>query len=80
MPETLFEQSSRPEACNFIKKSLWHTCFSVDFAKFLRTPFLTEHLRTTASDITNITNSLCCNFLKMYLFNFFVFCIIKNEL
>ena len=26
-------------------KSLWHRCFPVNFAKFLRTPFLTEHLR-----------------------------------
>ena len=28
-------------ACNFIlKKRLWHRCFTVNFAKFLRTPFL----------------------------------------
>ena len=27
-------------AYNFIKKRLWHRCFSVDFAKFQRTPFL----------------------------------------
>ena len=31
--------------CNFIKKRLWHRCFPVNFAKFLRTPFLTKHLR-----------------------------------
>ena len=30
--------------CNFIKKRLWYKCFPVNFAKFLRTPFLTEHL------------------------------------
>ena len=24
---------------------LWHKCFTVNFAKFLRTPFLKEHLR-----------------------------------
>ena len=28
-----------------LKKKLWHRCFPVNFAKFLRTPFLTEHLR-----------------------------------
>ena len=28
-----------PQACNFIKKRLHHTCFPVKFAKFLRTPF-----------------------------------------
>ena len=27
------------EACNFIKKRLWHRCFPVNFAKFLRTSF-----------------------------------------
>ena len=26
--------------CNFIKKRLYHRCFPVNFAKFLRTPFL----------------------------------------
>ena len=33
----------RPAA--LLKKKLWHRCFPVNFAKFLRTPFLTEHLR-----------------------------------
>ena len=28
-----------------LKKRLWRGCFPVNFAKFLRTPFLTEHLR-----------------------------------
>ena len=27
------------------KKTLWHRCFPVNFAKFQRTPFLTEHFR-----------------------------------
>ena len=27
------------------KKRLWHSCFPVNLATFLRTPFLTEHLR-----------------------------------
>ena len=27
-----------------LKKRLWHKCFPVTFAKFLRTPFLNEHL------------------------------------
>ena len=29
-----------------LKKRLWRRCFPVNFAKFLRTPFLTEHLRS----------------------------------
>ena len=28
-----------------LKKSLWHRCFTVNFVKFLRTPFLTEPLQ-----------------------------------
>ena len=27
-----------------LEKRLWHRCFSVNFAKFLRTPCLTKHL------------------------------------
>ena len=35
----------RPQACNFIKKqALAQVFFSVNFVKFLSTPFLTEHL------------------------------------
>ena len=30
---------------NLLKKKLWHRYFPVNFAEFLRTPFLTEHLR-----------------------------------
>ena len=32
-----------------LKKRLWHKRFPLNFAKFLRKPFFTEHLRTTAS-------------------------------
>ena len=31
--------------CNFIKKRLWHRCFSVNFAKIFKSFFLKEHLR-----------------------------------
>ena len=27
-----------------LKKGLWYRCFSVNFVKFLRTPFYIEHL------------------------------------
>ena len=30
----------KAEACNFVKKRLWHRYFPVHFAKFLRKPFL----------------------------------------
>ena len=39
---------ARSQACNFIKKRLWHRCFPVNFAKFLRI-FFTERFRTTPS-------------------------------
>ena len=44
-----------------LKKRLWHKRFPVNFAKFLRTPFFTEHLSTTASkSILSLTAiSLC---------------------
>ena len=34
-------------------KILWHRCFPVNFAKFLREPFLIEHLWVTASVTLN---------------------------
>ena len=34
-----------PQGCNFIKKESLAQVFSVNFAKFPRTPFLIEHLR-----------------------------------
>ena len=34
---------SQEKACNFIKKETLAQVFSVNFAIFLRTPFLTEH-------------------------------------
>ena len=32
-----------------LKTRLWHKCFLVNFAKFIRTPSFTEHLWATAS-------------------------------
>ena len=52
VPETLFVGQTRPAP--LLKKRLQHSCFPVDFTKFLRTPFLIEHLRTTPSDHKNI--------------------------
>ena len=40
-----FLKSCRLKACNFFKTRLQHRCFPVKFAKFLRAPFFTEHLR-----------------------------------
>ena len=43
--DSLFNKVAGPQACSFIKKRLQHRCFPVKFAKLLRTPFFTEHLR-----------------------------------
>ena len=37
-----FKPASLPATS--IKKRLWHRCFPVNFEKFVRTPFLSEHL------------------------------------
>ena len=37
-----------------LKKRLWHRCFPVNFAKFLRTSFVTEHLSWLLLTIVNI--------------------------
>ena len=41
----LFNNVAGLTPATFLKKRLWHRCFPVNFAKFLRAPFLTEHLR-----------------------------------
>ena len=40
--EVFFEKGLRP--ATLLKKKLWYRCFSVNFVKFLRTPFLPENL------------------------------------
>ena len=40
-----FNKVAGLKPATLLKKRLWHRCFPVNFVKFLRTPFLTEHLR-----------------------------------
>ena len=42
---SLFNKVAGLKAWNVIKNKLQQRCFSVKFAKFLRTPLFTEHLR-----------------------------------
>ena len=37
-----WKKCQRP--ATLLGKRLWHSCFLVNFAKLLRTPFITEHL------------------------------------
>ena len=45
---SLFFNKVAGQACNLFKKETLAQVFLVNFAEFLRTPFFTEHLRTTA--------------------------------
>ena len=40
-----FNKTAGLGAATLLKKRLWQRCFPVKFVKFLRTSFLTEHLR-----------------------------------
>ena len=40
-----------------LKKRPWHRCFPSTFAKFLRTPFFTEHLRWLLRLLGKIQNT-----------------------
>ena len=42
--QSLFFNKVAGRPATLLKKRLWHSCFIVNFAKFLRTPFLPEHL------------------------------------
>ena len=40
VPESLFNKVAGLRPATLLQKRLWHKCFPVNFAKFLRTPFL----------------------------------------
>ena len=44
MPESLFNKVAGLKPATLLKKRLRHSCFPVNFAKFLRKPFAIEHL------------------------------------
>ena len=39
-----FNKVAGPRPVTLLKKRLWHRCYPVNFVKFLRTPFIIEHL------------------------------------
>ena len=43
--QNLFNKVAGLRPATLLKKRLWHRRFPVNFAEFLRTPFLREHLR-----------------------------------
>ena len=42
--ESLFNKVPGLRPATLFKKRIWHRCFTVNFVKFLRTPFFIEHL------------------------------------
>ena len=57
--ESLFNKYAGLKACNFIKKRLQHRFFPVKFAKILRTPFFTEHVRWLLLEISHELSLYC---------------------
>ena len=58
MPATLLKRDSKRLA-TLLKKRLQHRCFPVNFARFLRTPFLIKHPRQLLLNNINITKFGC---------------------
>ena len=50
MPESLFNKVADLRPATLLKKRLWHRCFPVNFANFLRTPVFVEHLFVATSE------------------------------
>ena len=49
-----FEKVAGLRPGTLLKKRLWHRCFPVNFAEFLRKTFLTEHLRWLLLPIVSV--------------------------
>ena len=56
----LIKLHSRPTS--LLKKRFWHRCFHVNFEKFLRTSFLTEHLQWPFLNIKFVKNGFSRNY------------------
>ena len=69
-----FNKAAGLSAATLLKKRLWHRCFPVNFAKFIRTPFFIEHFWTTASEpgetshMSEISAEQCISLCKNKLF------------
>ena len=51
-----FNKAAALRPATLLKKRLWHWCFPVEFVKFLRTPFLTEHLQWLLLRVPNFVS------------------------
>ena len=46
----LFNKNAGQRTVTLLKKRFWYWCFPVNFSKFLKTPSITEHLRTPSEN------------------------------
>ena len=58
MLEFLFNKVAALRPATLLKRRLWHRCFPVNFAKFLRTPFLQNTSGQLLQTITSIALKL----------------------
>ena len=82
-----FNKYAGLKASNIIKKRLQHNFFSVKFAKFLRTPFFTQHAQWLLLEISHefslycIWNNEWCHFVVRMgppaLISFYCLCLIS---
>ena len=66
------------QACNLIKKRVWHRCFPVKFAKFLRTPFLQNTSRRLLLKKKGFLNQHLIKASKLLVFVLLSFFIVSN--
>ena len=56
-----FNKVAALRPATLLKNRLWHRCFPVNFVKFLRTPFYTEHLWWLLPDCSNFFQFFLCS-------------------
>ena len=62
-----------------LKKRLWHRCFPVNFAKFLRTPFLTEYRWWLLLKLMLLINNSSINSPMLFIFETSRLVLLKKE-
>ena len=62
-----FDKVAGLRLATLLKKRLLHSCFPMNFEKFLRTPFLTEHLRWLRLFFLSVSLLLSIRFTLRYL-------------
>ena len=72
-----FDKVAGLKSLTLLEKRLQHRCFPVNFAKFLRTPFFTEHLQWLLLIIASVIHS--CRWSSIELHTDWTFHVIFNK-